>query len=124
MEPQWGYPSPQESSNLIPFHKTFKLIKYSIHATKRALGHTFWLVYFYKELSARTLFKDLGEAEKLTKVLADVGLQAKVRTWQYPGRGPYYFVELDQTSVLRLAENNQEWRYALNQIAQKYRKQL
>jgi ABC-type transport system substrate-binding protein len=75
-------------------------------------------------LSARILFKDLGETEKLTKVLADVGLQAKVRTWQYPGRGPYYFVELDQTSVLRLAENNQEWRYALNQIAQKYRKQL
>jgi len=75
-------------------------------------------------LGARTLFKDLGVAEKLTKDLADVGLQAKVRTWQYRGRGPYYFVELDQTSVLRLAENNQEWRNALNQIAQKYRKQL
>ena len=70
------------------------------------------------------MFKDLGEAEKLTKNLADIGLQAKVRTWQYQGRGPYYFVDLDQTSVLRLAENNPEWRNALNQIAQKYRKQL
>jgi len=102
--------------------KKIKPRKQPIYAT--LLGHTFWLVYFYKELSARTLFKDLGEAEKLTKNLADIGLQAKVRTWQYQGRGPYYFVELDQTSVLRLAENNQEWRYALNQIAQKYRKQL
>jgi hypothetical protein len=70
------------------------------------------------------MFKDLGVAEKLTKVPADIGLQAKVHTWQYRGRGPYSFVELDQTSVLRLAENNQERRNALNQIAQKYRKQL
>jgi len=88
------------------------------------LGHAFWPVYFYRELGARTLFKDYGVAEKLTKVLADVGLQAKVHTWQYRGRGLYFFVELDQTSVLRLAENNQERRNALNQIAQKYRKQL
>jgi hypothetical protein len=89
-------------------------------------GRTFWLNYYKDKqiLQARTLFKDLSEALTFTKTLAEMGFQAKVRQWQYQERGPYYFVELNRATILKLAEKSPEWRRALEQATQKRNKQL
>jgi hypothetical protein len=89
-------------------------------------GRTFWLNYCKDKqiLQARTLFKDLSEALTFTKTLAEMGFQAKVRRWQYQNRGPYYLVELNRATILKLAEKSPEWRRALEQATQKRNKQL
>jgi len=104
--------------------KDLQQVKNPIYVTFQ--GRTFWLNYYKDKqiLRARTLFKDLSEALTFTKTLAEMGFQAKVRQWQYQERGPYYFVELNRATILKLAEKSPEWRRALEQATQKRNKQL
>jgi PHD/YefM family antitoxin component YafN of YafNO toxin-antitoxin module len=95
--------------------KNFKPKQDPIHAAFQ--GYTFWL-YYHKEkqmLQACTLFKDPREASRLAEALAKLGVQARINT----RKNRYHILQLNAHEILKLAENSQEWRKALKQLAQK-----
>ena len=89
--------------------------QHPVYATLQ--GHTFWLNYCEGEqlLQGRALFKDLEDALKLAKALADMGIRARVHIHR-----TYYVLFLSGKKIVKLAENSLEWRRALRQLAQKY----
>jgi hypothetical protein len=85
------------------------------------MDHTFWLIYSEKaeQIQARTLVKNIEEAQKLVERLQRQGIKAKTYTWLDSGNY-YYVVQLNGTNIARAAQLYPELRPALKELIQKH----
>ena len=88
--------------------------QFPIHATFN--GYTFWLDYNNnsQSLYARAYLKDIKEAERLKKTLEEIGIKSKIYTVKNR-----YLINIQGREIIKLAEQNKEWRIGIKQLAHK-----
>jgi hypothetical protein len=97
--------------------KRLQLKQHPVYATYQ--GYTFWLNYYEEKylVQARTLVKTIEEAQKLSRALQGINVSiSRVKNrWK-----EYFYLGFYTPGVIKLAENYQEWRRALKQLAEKH----